>query len=405
MSNIFASQVQKQAFMDGVQDENRAAIPMAQVSMVDTENLEVMNNRYGSDFTADTTTDGTYTINDFTMSNDTLSIANQAVYGERIQLKDTVHAGSAWDIVADRVDRHVRGLGKAVHRDTYSNTVNGAGLILDNEVLAGTASALTPITVSSSNPDDISTKVYELMAAAGVSGSGAKPYFMIDPATARQFKLFFMGAGFNTSDRQLMKGFELVPGFDFDYIVTPEVEREQVLGLATNPTANDTVTVAGVVFTFVAIPAAAGQVDIGADADASRVLLTAAVNNSNAYAAGAGSATAYFEVSAANRLILKNLGVIAVNDSTTNTMTVTAYGAIAGAEALTAGGDTWGTERKNLLAGLRNSTHLALPSKGYMVDEINQVPGFTGKELRSTQICDSTVWTKNAPKICKVLVA
>lgn len=404
MSNIFASQVQKQAFMDGVQDENRAAIPMAQVSFVDTENLEVMNNRYGTDFTADVTTDGNYNINDFAMSNDTLSIANQAVYGERIQLKDMVHAGNAWDIVADRVDRHVRGLGKAVHRDTYSNTVNGAGLILDNEVLAGSASAGTPITMSATNPDDVSTKVYELMTAAGVTGTG-RPYFMVDPATARQFKLFFMNAGFQTADRQLMKGFEIVPGFDFDYLVTPEIEREQVLGLATNPTANDTVTVAGVAFTFVAIPSAAGQVDIGADADASRVLLAAAINNSNGYAAGAGSATAYFEVSAANRLILKNLGVVAVNDSTANTLTVTAYGAIGGAETLTAGGDVWGTERKNLLAGLKNSTHLALPSRGYMVDEISQVPGFTGSELRSTQIFDSTVWTKNAPKICKVLVA
>ncbi|MCV5968490.1 hypothetical protein, partial [Lactococcus petauri] len=86
------------------------------------------------------------------------------------------------------------------------------------------------------------------MTAAGVTGQG-RPYFMIDPATARQFKLFFMNAGFQTADRQLMKGFEIVPGFDFDYLVTPEVEREQVLALATNPTANDTVTVAGVAFT------------------------------------------------------------------------------------------------------------------------------------------------------------
>lgn len=390
--------------MDGVQDENRAAIPMAQVSFVDTENLEVMNNRYGTDFTADTTTDGTYIINDFSMSNDTLSIANQAVYGERIQLKDMVHAGNAWDIVADRVDRHVRGLGKAVHRDTYSNTVNGAGLTLDNEVLAGTASALTPITVSSSNPDEISTKVYELMASAGVTGS-SKPYFMIDPATARFFKLFLMNAGFNTADKQLTKGFQIVESFDFDYIITPEVEREQVLSLATNPTADDTVTVAGVTFTFKATPSAAGEVDIAGSADATRALLARAINNTGGYAAGVGSATDYIEVSAANRLILKNLGVVAVNNDSANTLTVTAFGSIAGAEVLTAGGDTWGTERKNLLAGLRNSTHLALPSKGYMVDEISQVPGFTGSELRSTQIFDSTVWTKNAPKICKVLVA
>lgn len=398
MSNIFASQVQKQAFMDGVQDENRAAIPMAQVSNVDTENLEVMNNRYGSDFTADTTTDGTYSTNDFTYSNDSLSIANQAVYGEKIQLKDMVHAGNAWDIVADRVDRHVRGLGKAVHRDTYTNTVSGAGLVLDNEVLAGSASAGTPITVSSSNPDDIATKVYELMASAGVTGEG-RPYFMVDPSTARQFKLFFQGAGFQTADRQLMKGFEIVPGFDFDYIVTPEVQSEIVLTAATNPTADDTVTVAGVTFTFKASPSAAGEVDLGTDDEESRANLAAAING------GSGAGTAYIALSAANRLTLKNLGVVATNDNTANTLTLTAYGTFTTAETFTAAGNVFGTARKNLLAGMRNSTHLALPSKGYMVDEINQVPGFTGSELRSTQIFDSTVWTKNADKICKVQVA
>ena len=398
MSNIFASQVQKQAFMDGVQDENRAAIPMASVSMIDTENLEVMNNRYGSDFTADVTTDGNYNVNDFSMSNDSLSIANQAVYGERIQTKDLVHAGNAWDIVADRVDRHVRGLGKAVHRDTYSNTVNGAGLTLDNEVLAGSASAGTPITMSSSNPDDVATKVYELMAAEGVTGSG-RPYFMIDPATARQFKLFFQGAGFQTADRQLMKGFEILPGFDFDYIVTPEVEREVVAAIATNPTADDTVTIAGVTFTFKAAPSAAGEVDLGGSVDVSRANLAAAING------GAGAGTAYIALSAADRATLKNLGVIAVNDNTADTLTITAFGAISAGETFTAAGNVFGTERKNLLAGMRNSTHLALPSKGYMVDEISQVPGFTGSELRSTQIFDSTVWTKNAPKICKVQVA
>lgn len=397
MSNIFASQVQKQAFMDGVQDENRAAIPMASVSNVDTENLEVMNNRYGSDFTADTTTDGNYDVNDFSISNDSLSISNQAVYGERIQTKDMVHAGDAWDIVADRVDRHVRGLGKAVHRDTYSNTVAGAGLVLDNEVLAGSASAGTPIAVDNTNPDNIGTKVYELMANAGVTGD--RPYFMIDPTTARQFKLFFQGAGFQTADRQLMKGFELVPGFDFDYIVTPEVENEIVLTAASNVTADDTVTIAGVTFTFKASPSAAGEVDLGADDEVSRANLAAAING------GAGAGTAYIALSAADRATLKNLGMTATNDNAANTLTLRAYGTFTTAETFTAAGNVFGTARKNLLAGMRNSTHLALPSKGYMVDEITQVPGFTGSELRSTQIFDSTVWTKNADKICKVAVA
>jgi hypothetical protein len=400
MANIFATSVQKQAFMDGVQDENRAAIPMAQVAHVDTENLQTMNNRYGTDFTADTTSDGTYTVRDFEYSNDSLTISEQAVYGERITMKDLVHAGSAWDIVKDRVDRHVRGLGQAVHRDTYRNTVSGASLVLDNEVLGGSASSLTPISVSSSNPDDIATKAYELMQNAGVSG-GSRPYFMMDPTTARQFKLFAMGAGFNTADRQLMKGFEIVPMWDFDYIVTPEVQRSQILTMATNPTADDTVTVKGVVFTFKASPATAGQVDIGGSADATRAILANAINGSST---GQDSATGYFEVSAADRLILKNAGVVATNDDTANTITVTAFSSIGGAETFTDGTDAWGTERKLLLAGLRDTTHLALPSKGYMVDEIDQITGFTGKELRSTQIFDSTVWTKNAPKIAKIHV-
>ena len=394
MSNIFASNVQKQAFMDGVQDENRTAIPMASVSDVDTENLETMSSRYGNDFAADSTTDGTYSVNDFAMSNDTLSINNQAVYGERIQTKDLVHAGDAWDIVADRVDRHTRALGVAVHRSTYSNTVDGAGIILDNEVLAGSTSAGTPIAVSATNPDEISTKVYALMQDAGVASSQGRPYFMIDPATARFFKLFGMNAGFNVADRQLMKGFEILPTFDFDYVVTPEIEHEQ-LTTGSSIVSTDVYTVKGVTFTVVASPSAAGHVDLGANDEETLQNLAAAVNG------GAGAGSAYIEVTPANRAILKNAGVKAT--STATTITVTGYGSLAVVSP-----DTTlvvGDEQKNLLAGLRNSTHLALPSKGFMVDEIDQVPGFTGKELRSTQIYDSTVWTKNAPKICKVVVA
>ena len=400
MANIFATDVQKQAFTDGVQDENRAAIPMASVSDVDTENLEIMNNRYGSDHVADSTSDGTYTVTDFTMSNDSLTISNQAVYGERIQTKDLVHAGDAWDIVNDRIDRHSRGLGVVVHRDTYTTTVAGAGLVLDNEVLAGNPAAGTPITMSASNPDDVATKVYALMQDAGVAASQGRPYFMIDPSTARFFKLFGMGAGFNVADRQIMKGFEILPTFDFDYIITPEIQHEQVLTFTDVNVATKTVTIKGVTFLSKATPSVAGDVDVHATTEEGAATnYAAAINNSEGLAAGV-TGTLYTELSAANRLILKNANVIATVVGAT--VVVKAFGAIAGTEDET--NATWGTEQKNLLAGLRNSTHLALPSKGFFIDEISQVPGFTGSELRSTQIYDSVIWTKNAPKICKILV-
>ena len=50
------------------------------------------------------------------------------------------------------------------------------------------------------------------------------------------------------------------------------------LNMATNPTAGDTVTIQGVVFTYRAAPALAGEVDIGVDAAASLANLVALIN-------------------------------------------------------------------------------------------------------------------------------
>jgi len=56
---------------------------------------------------------------------------------------------------------------------------------------------------------------------------------------------------------------------------------------ATNVSANDTVTIGGLVYTFVAVPTLAFHVDIGADAAGSLDNLKVAIN------AGAGAGTAY----------------------------------------------------------------------------------------------------------------
>jgi hypothetical protein len=115
---------------------------------------------------------------------------------------------------------------------------------------------------------------------------------------------------------------------------------EAVLSLATNVTANDTITVNGVVFTAKAIPAVAGEFDIGASADATRAIIANAINGSST---GQNSATGYFEVSAADRAILTNAGIVATNDDTANTLTLigTGSGRLAVSETLTDGTDAW----------------------------------------------------------------
>ncbi len=115
---------------------------------------------------------------------------------------------------------------------------------------------------------------------------------------------------------------------------------EAVLSLATNVTANDTITVNGVVFTAKATPAVAGEFDVAGSADATRAIIANAINGS---ATGKDSATGYFEVSEANRAILTNAGIVATNDDTANTLTLigTGSGRLTVSETLTDATDAW----------------------------------------------------------------
>lgn len=114
--------------------------------------------------------------------------------------------------------------------------------------------------------------------------------------------------------------------------------------VGTNPTADDTVVINGVTFTFKAVPSLAGEVDIGSDAAGSVDNLVAAINNSGSYAAGEGVNTSYFEVSAANRKLLKN--IVATDATTSITIKATGHSYVVVSETLTAAGDIWTTTKQ-----------------------------------------------------------
>lgn len=394
MSNTFNTDTLIQLFKEGVQPEIRTATPMADVAEIDTSNAEFVHYRYGADITAENTTDGTYSTTDFTYTDDTVRADKEAVVAELVKRTEFSEAGgNGGYLVMDRVDRHSRAIGVAAHRNTYSRTVDGAGQVLDNEVLAGTASAGTPITMTAANVDEVTSKEYELLQNVGLDTSYGQPYKMIDPTTARFYKLFNMANGFTNADDQLRRGWQVVPLADFDYFVTPEIEREQSV-VGTSVIATDVLTVKGVTFTVIASPSTAGHVDLGGDDATTMANLAAAING------GAGAGTAYIEISAANRAILKNAGVVATVDGTT--LTVTAYASI----GMTSPDATLvaGTEKKNLLAGIRRSTLLRLPSEGLTVVKNDMLESDTGIQLRSSQQHGAGVWFKNANKIVKTQV-
>jgi len=412
---VFASDVQKQFYMAGLQDNLRDSVPMLQVSEVETENAEFIVNRYGADIVAQSTPNSLYRrASDFAYGRDKKSIDEIATATDVILYQELMREG--FDIVADRKDKHAFALRTAIHRHAIQTARRGAGSVLDNEVLGGTASALTPITLSDTNADNVAATVVQILQEQNAYASG-NPFVMMTPRQAKFFNLFSMGAGFSTADKTLTSGFFSLPGGDrvirgasafngLDVIVTNEMPRSTILTFSAALTAADTITVKGVVFTARAIPAVAGEIDVAGTTEAQIDLVVAAINNSNRYLAGAGEATTYFEVSQANRTILDTAGIVARKLSAT-TMEVAGVAVLGVAKSAAA--VTLGTTREHMLAGAYNSTTIALPSKGMRSDEkplaasVGGV-GTHGFELTTLQMHDAVVWTYNSPKIVNIHV-
>lgn len=123
------------------------------------------------------------------------------------------------------------------------------------------------------------------------------------------------------------------------------------LTMDTNPTEGDTVTIAGVTFTFKATPALAGDVDLGVDVATSRANLKAAVER------GAGSGTTYIKVDPQYDFILRKRGVTA---TTAEAMAFAGFGDIAVSETFTAATNVWSVQRQSAIFMVRGAIDAVL---------------------------------------------
>lgn len=418
MANIFATDVQKQFYMEGLQDNLRDSVPMLLVSEVETENAEYIVNRYGADVDAQSTKNSLYRrATGFSYSADKKSIDEIATATDVILYQELMREG--FDIVADRQDKHAYALRKAIHRHSVNTAVQSAGSTLDNEVLAGNTSAGTPITLTSSNPDDVTAAIVQILQEENAYGEQT-PFVMMTPRQAKFFNVFAQGAGFSVADRALTNSIFTVAGGTrvvrgaqnfggLDVIVTNEMPRAVVLTFADETDETDTIVIKvgadTVTLTCDASPDGAGDYDQGASAAETIEAAVALINNSEGTLASTISATGeYYELSAANRAIFDRAYVRA-RKLTSTTMEITAFERL----VVTETGDevTVGTHKEYMLAGAYNAVTVALPTKGMRSDEkpLAAAVGGTGThgfELTTLQMHDAVVWTNNAGKLVAV---
>jgi len=267
-------------------------------------------------------------------SAETLTVDQNKGIMFQISEKEMVQAGplNPGEVIGAELAKKV---GLYLDADALYETVNAAYTFDTGDLTTGSSTG-NPITINSTT---VPQMVMRLPAKLRKNNQTATNLaFVIDSYGIADMFQYLLGKNADFVNALFQNGYvnEQVAGAKV--YVSENLTGQATLGLATQVTANDTVSVGGVTFTFVASPTNPGDVDIGVNVDGTRANLAAAING------GAGAGTAYIEVSAANRIILsKTLRLTATNNDTTNVLTVVGKGSgrLTVAETLTDATDTW----------------------------------------------------------------
>lgn len=286
---------------------------------------------------------------DITTSDEYLDIDKTPLISFVIDDVDDMENG--WDIVSETLTNSFYRIKQDIEGNFFAEALNAA------------QSSASAITLSTSNVVDTFGSVRAELANIG-AGMGLTA--CIDPFALNIIGQGALGNTYNVSDDAYKKGFR----GEFQAMKIVEATNLYVtgsLGLATNPTADDTVTINGVTFTFVASPSSPGDVDIGGSAAASVDNLVAAING------GAGAGTAYIEVSSLNRTKLE--GITAV-DNTTSIEIQSKRGYKACSSNLTAAADKFGAFTINCPVMQKGAIHMVMQKEpGLKIQDVQKQLG------------------------------
>jgi hypothetical protein len=236
----------------------------------------------------------------------------------------------------------------------------------------------------------------------------------VSPYEANSLRGFLQNTGNNVMDTVIREGIPSAVtkvGTTFsgvDVFSTNNVTSEAVLALATNPTDGDTITINGVVITFVAtLTGAAGEVHITGSVDATRANLAEFLTGTNFpgdTTEAEDTNTGYTKLSADNIAKLSRFSPTFTDSPSGDTLTVRTKGTLVVSSDLATGTNVWGTPYRFAVLGDYGSINLYLPVQGMDYVE-KEVTGKPGKELYMEQFYNATVWTRMRERVVTVKVS
>jgi hypothetical protein len=291
----------------------------------------------------------------------------------------------------DRIQNKYKAANRVIDQCVYKLKKNIDGYLFaeydqatsdfDDGDMGGTAT--NPIEATVSNVLKILSKAKAKLRGSDVE-TNIEWFAALDPDTISIIEQVLPTLGFQEADTTLRKGYW--GGFLRNFLGLDIYESTNLTFTAkwtpaNNPTANDTVSINGVTFTFVASPASAGDVDIGTNTAGSLDNLVVAIN------AGAGAGTAYIELSAADR---KKMYLITATDGTTY-LTIECIGNSKVTVAASETADPWSLETTHCLVGQVGCIDQVIQDEVNVETVMNPIDPATGNRRLGKELIPNTL--------------
>ena len=334
---IWRSEMQETYFKESTALGIASVDLRAELSVGDT-----LHQPYGSYARVQTYIKGTdISVKDVNATDDYITVSTAKVASFYVDDLDKVQ--NKYDAVSNFAKGAMSQLNNVIDQAVLNAGVTNAGTTISGATIGETAGNITYTEANMSKVFTAATRILDTKKR-----TGGERFAMISPRMKETIVNAVSGRetgfGENVSDNGV-----IAKRFGFRLVLSNNLPYSATWTPADNPSADATVSVNGVVFTFKATPAAAGEVDIGSDTATSIDNLVLAINGT-----GTPSASTYIELSAENRQLLEESGIVATDGTTA--LSIVGYGDIIVASSEAA--DPWSLQKQTALFGIDGSVAL-----------------------------------------------
>lgn len=334
---IWRSEMQETYFKESTALGIASVDLRAELSVGDT-----LHQPYGSYARVQTYIKGTdISVKDVNATDDYITVSTAKVASFYVDDLDKVQ--NKYDAVSNFAKGAMSQLNNVIDQAVLNAGVTNAGTTISGATIGETAGNITYTEANMSKVFTAATRILDTKKR-----TGGERFAMISPRMKETIVNAVSGRetgfGENVSDNGV-----IAKRFGFRLVLSNNLPYSATWTPADNPSADATVSVNGVVFTFKASPAAAGEVDIGSDTATSIDNLVLAINGT-----GTPSASTYIELSAENRQLLEESGIVATDGTTA--LSIVGYGDIIVASSEAA--DPWSLQKQTALFGIDGSVAL-----------------------------------------------